>query len=149
MSNLSDAGVTVEVFGKEYTFQPLTFADMEWLELRAKSKLIETRRLAMPQDLSPEEREKWMEDAWDRADKIDIFTNTESLMNPKGFILIIWRSVIKSHPEVTLDDVRQWMMDVDAMSSISNSMQLLLGFKKKFPAELPPKPETQSQELNS
>ncbi len=142
MSALTNAGVEIEVEGTEYTLSPLTFSDLEWLELRLQARAIEAGRLSIPDDVSPKQRSEMMDVILTNAQKINVFSNIEKLSNPTGFVWIVYRFLHHKHPDLTMDDVRDLLQNSETMKKVTAVMPLLMNFKKDPKSKGPTKTQT-------
>lgn len=131
--NASGVGIDIEVNGEKVTFEPLTFEDMEWLEMRMRSQAIETGRLSLSEDMPAADRHAAMQEILEYAQTIDIFRDIRKLFNPRGMTWLLWRMVRRAQPRITLNEVSVWTRDPDLMSQLNPQLQLLMGLKKTSP----------------
>lgn len=129
MSNLTGACVDITVNGKKYSLEPLRFEDMEWLEMKLKSRCLEMARLSCV-GLPPKGAKEVMDHAFERAERIDIFRQIDSFFTPTGLALLLWRMVRRNHPDMTVDDTGEWVSNRDLMRELNPQLTLLMGSKK-------------------
>ena len=139
MSALTPEGVDIEIDGNVITFSPLTFADIEWLELRLRARAIEAGRLSIPSDVGPAERERLMDEILAHANKIDLLKSFQSLFTASGIVLLLYRAACRTKTvNVTLDMAQAWANSPEFHDKIKPIIALLAG-RKKSPAKAPVK----------
>lgn len=141
MSAITPVGLDVTIEDKQYTFSPLRFADIEWLELRLRAKAIEAGRMSIPEDASPAEAEQIMQSVLEHANGIDLFRNPKVLMAPSTIVLMLYRMAHQNHPEVTLEDAGRWVQSKEFVAEVRPQLSVLMGVKKNPPAQEPEKPK--------
>jgi hypothetical protein len=130
--SLTGVGVEHTIDDKEYTFSPLTFADLEWFELRMRAKAIEAGRMAAESLPTKEARDAEMERVYANANKISILSSFEQLFSPSGVAVLLQRMVSRHHPEVTADDTMRWTQEPSVLNGLMPKLALLMpGVAKK------------------
>lgn len=119
MSNATNAGVVVEIQGKEYEFQPLTVRDIEWLENWLKTRAIEVGRNSIPESATPDEADAMMRPIIAEANKINLFEGGfDQLFTIGGVSRMFWKMVLHRHPNVPLSTVMEWAANKELIQEI-------------------------------
>lgn len=126
MSNATQAGVPIEVDGVQYVFSPITFEDIEYLEMWAKAQAIIAGRMSVPVGTDQAEYNRQMQPILERADKINLFDNgLDAIMTASGIVQLLHRMLMHKHPDVTLAQIKGWCSKKSLLESILAIVQLL------------------------
>lgn len=121
IEHAAGAGATIKLKGKDYTIKPMTIGD--WVEFRSyiRSKRIEDFAKA-----------SFVMDPVDKVQGMVMLasqTITETdieneAITPEGMIFMLWRTFMKTDPELTMEDVSDLMQgeDVQSLAAISNGL---------------------------
>lgn len=131
MSYVTNPGVDIEIYGKVYTLNALTFGDLEWLELKLRARAIEAARLSLSENATPREREEILAIAMNQANRIDIFTSMSTMLTPSNMVWILYRMALHSNPDISIPEISTWVRDKEIMDKIAPQLTLLMGVKKK------------------
>jgi len=120
MANATNAGMPVKVGDVEYEFSPINVEDLEYFELWLKSQAIQAGRMSIPEDASPAEHARMLQEVITASNSINIFEDGafDRLMTPGGLIRILHRMVCKKHPEIKLEHVKQWLHDRELVQNL-------------------------------
>lgn len=148
---IASAAPTLVMLGdRQYQLNPLSGADMGAFE-----RWVQTRYLALVKeqtaDLRTEERERLLDNAFARAAAITFSSPQaiQALLTLEGATYALWLGLKRSHPELTLERVRDLLIDpktIDAAMERFADLNRLPGAEKKTAppnpaAYKPPKPK--------
>lgn len=126
---ITGAPLALEVDGKTYEFQPLTFEDFEWLELKLRARAIEAGRMAGI-DLDVVLRQ---------AQDIDIFNELDSLKSPIVLSWMLQRMLRANKEPVARSTVEKWLTTASLRDKLLPHLSMLCGLgdpsKNENPAE--------------
>ncbi len=126
MGNATHAGIRHVCDGVEYEFSPLELEDLEWLEMWLKARVIEAGNAAANSIPNEAQGDRILRMAASEAAGIDIFGGDFlKLLNPAGVTRILYRMVIRNHPEVTLEMCRNWISDAKKAKALLSKLELL------------------------
>lgn len=126
---ITSAPLALEVEGKTYEFQPLTFEDFEWLELKLRARAIEAGRMAGVD----------IEVVLRNAQDIDIFNELDSLNSPIVLAWMLQRMLRNNKEPVDRYTVEKWLRTIDTRNKLLPHISMLCGLgdpsKNGTPAE--------------
>lgn len=122
---LTHAGLDIEVDGKIYTFSSLTLEDLDWLELKFRARMLEVGRMSVPANCSPEETEKYMAPVFDRVFSFNINDSFDQLFTPTGVTWLLYRLLVKKHPDIKLSDISPWVTNPAILNRVLPQLKLL------------------------
>lgn len=132
-SQFSGAPMTVEVKGKSYTISPLSVGDLFAFDNYVRSRGVNAFLASEQAKLLPDDERARMVQQLCTAD-VDADALTETL---EGAAWLCWRSLVKNHPEITLDEVAQLIVNEPDFLSVLKSLGDEGGDKKRPPAKGP------------
>ena len=114
LSKAAGEGVTVTLKGEVFKIKPLTIGDLSAFESFIRSQRIKDF-MAVAGDLPKDERIKILSElASSTMDEVDISTSMRSMM---GVQYLLWRSLKKSHNELTYDEMDNFV-DLDNFDDV-------------------------------
>ena len=144
---------TLELDGQEYILHPLTFRDFGKIDqygreelLRATRRSIATENEYRKEDGQPplsesEKRLQWAE-AYDSAARVSVMTpqGRAFLSSSEGVMRIVWLSIRKGEPGLTLDEAEARMpINAGAMGEMSSEIMIISGLIDRAKLEDPEK----------
>jgi hypothetical protein len=133
VSNATHATVPHTINGVEYQFSPLELEDLEWLELWLKARVVDAGTAAAMTTNKPT-GDRILRMALAEAAEIDIFGGDfGKLLTPAGVSRMLYRMVIKNHPEVTIEQCRGWIATREAAEALTAKLDLLRAGGKEEP----------------
>jgi hypothetical protein len=114
---ITSAPLALEVAGATYEFQPLSFEDFEWLELKLRARAIEAGRMAKV-DIDVVLRE---------AQKIDIFNELDSLQSPIVLSWMLQRMLRNNKKPVDRSTIEGWLRKPETRDKLLPHLSSLCG----------------------
>lgn len=133
-SQFSAAPMTVEVKGKEYTMSPLSIGDLFAFENYVRSRSVNAFLASEQAKLLPNDERT---DIVQRLCTADVNTD-KAVATIEGAAWLVWRSLLKKHPAMTLDEVADIVSESPEILSVAQSLgEESEGDKKRPPVKGP------------
>lgn len=112
LHELTAAGVTVSIGGREYRFAPLRLRDWGEIERRILATRPDPLDLVLPKlvDLPEHAQRQLLAVAYDdarRGRRVTAAEMNEWLTTPEGRVVQFWLSIRQHHPDVTLEQAEE------------------------------------------
>ena len=117
---ITSAPLALEVDGTTYEFQPLTFEDFEWLELKLRARAIEAGRMAGV-DINV---------VLKQAQDIDIFNELDSLQSPIVLSWMLQRMLRNNKQPVERTTIESWLRTTAVRDKLLPHLAMLCGLKE-------------------
>jgi len=107
--------------GKEYTVSALGLMELESLETYIQGRIINAGRTSIPDDATPEVEERMMQPVIAYAMNTSITDDNgfKQLMNFGGIIRLIYYSLKREHPDITLEKCREFVVSGEQLKFLS------------------------------
>jgi hypothetical protein len=114
-SSVTAASHPVTIGGKEYQMSPLKDRELEEFNNWMRSSYIQMAREAITPDMSRQEREELLGAAIREARKVSYISpeGREIMQSVDGMARLIWIGIVRNHPALKFEMVREVMVDPD------------------------------------
>ena len=116
---ITSAPLELEVAGVKYEFQPMTFEDFEWLELKLRARAIEAGLMAGVDS----------ETVLKQAQTIDIFNELDSLQSPIVLAWALHRMLRNNKTPVSRTQVEMWLRKSEIRDKLMPHLASLCGLE--------------------
>lgn len=132
-AEVTAAPIPVQLGEKTYLVSPLRDMDYGILEKFAQDKYMDLAIRNADKVTDSEAKARLIERAFDTAAKVT-FTSPEGmrqLVTTGGMIMVVWCSLRKEHPELSIDDVGELLIEAGKASLLTKAVDKLAKKKKK------------------
>lgn len=127
VEDLTAAPVTVRLDGRTYQMGPVTEGDVGYFQRFVRVEMMRTARESLPADATDEQRRMTEDVALRRAMLVTLDSPEAVLLlnTTEGLAHLVWRGVLKHHPDVPYEAVLAALEDERARSEIVETWNLL------------------------
>lgn len=138
MANATKAGIVIEYGDEEYTLSPLGLRELEFLENWAQGRTIAAGRESLPEGISVKDADVMMGPIIAHAMRINIMEGGFAMLrSPAGVVRLMYISMKRKSPDITLDKVREMFMDDGAKRDMMDAVNQLNPNPKRDPSKNP------------